>query len=95
MPPSVSDDGDAAMQAEKIRGAGNGEDLTDARLFFDVVEVGGGDFAGEDGTFFVDGPEHVGNAIVDAVEISASNDGEFVDAGRSMADDFVVFRIFE
>jgi hypothetical protein len=95
LPPSVGDDGDAAVESEKIGSAGERENVADAGLFFDVLEIGGGDFSGEDWALFVDGPEHVGDAIVDGVERFAGDDGEIVDAGSGVADDLVILWIFE
>lgn len=95
LPPGVGDDRDAAVESEKIGSAGESKNVADAGLFLDVFEIGGSDFAGENGTFFVDGPEHVGDAIVDGVERFAGDDGEVVHTSGGVADDFVVFGVFE
>ena len=43
------------------------EGMADAGLRLDFVEIGTEEFAGIDGTFFVDSPEHAGDAEVDAI----------------------------
>src|SRR5882672_8619759 len=67
LPPRVGDDGNAAMQAEQVRGSIDSEGVADAGLGLDFVEIGAKEFAGVDGALFVDGPEHAGDVEVDAV----------------------------
>ena len=58
----------------------------------DFVEVGGFDFAGEDGALLDRGVEHAGQRDIDAEERLAGDDVVGVDAGLGLADDAVVFR---
>src|SRR5271167_521222 len=74
LPPGVRNDGDAGEQTKKIGGTGNGEDVADAGLFFDIVEIGAEEFSSKDGTFFVDSPKHARDAIIDAVERLSRDD---------------------
>ena len=95
LPPGVGDDGNAAMEAEEVGSAVNGEGVADAGLGFDFVEIGAEKFTCIDGAFFVDGIQHAGNFEVDAVERFSGDDGRVVDAVNRLADDFVIFGILE
>lgn len=95
LPPSVAKDGHAGMETEEVVGAGKRVDVANARDFFDFVEIAGDEFAAEDGTFLVHGPQHVRNTKVDGVERLAGDDGKGVDATSRVADDFVVLGTFE
>ena len=102
VPPGVGHDGDAGLHAWLGRGVGGGfdgsvddQDLADARHLLDFVEVGGFDFAGEDGALLDRGVEHSGKRDVDAEERLAGDDVGGVDAGLGLADDAVVLGVFE
>ena len=93
LPPTIRDDGDAAMETEQILRAFNDEAVADAGQGADFVDVGGSDFAGKDGALLEDSIEHAGNFEIDAIWEFAGDDGGIVHAARRSADDFVVFRI--
>jgi len=95
LPPGVGDDGDAAVEAEEVGSAIDGEGVANAGLGFDFVKIGAEEFAGVDGALFVDGVQHSGNFEVNAVERFSSDDGGVVDTVSRLADDFVIFGILE
>src|SRR4029077_7432333 len=75
LPPGVGDDGDAAVEAEQVGSAIDGEGVADAGLGFDFVEIGAEKLSGVDGALFVDGVEYAGNLEVDAVKRFSGDDG--------------------
>ena len=95
LPPSVRDDGDTAMQTEKIGTSIHGKSMAYTGQRFDFVKIGAEELTGVNRTLFVDGVEHSRNLEVDAEKIFSSDDRRVVNAVNGLANDFVVFGILE
>ena len=102
MPPGVGHNGDAGLHARlgrrvgrELDGAVDHQHLAHARHLLYLVEVGGFDFAAKDRALLDRGVEHARQRDIDAEERLAADDGVGVDAGLRLANDGVVFRVFE
>src|SRR5467141_180875 len=95
LPPSVSNDGYSAVQAEQIGSSGHGESMADARHRLEFVEISADKFASVDGALIVHRVQHSRNFKVNAIKILSCDDGRIVHALNGVADDFVVLGILE
>jgi hypothetical protein len=94
-PCGVGEDGDAGEMAEKIVGAGEREGVAHAGDFFDVVEIGAGDFAAEARGANVHGVEQAGEFLVDAEERLAGDEFFVIYAADTTAEKLEILRVLE
>ena len=102
LPPCVGDDGNTSFHAwfpgdvrSRRNAAVDDQDVAYAGERLDRIDVCGFHFAGKDGRPFNAGVEHAGQFDIDGEQRLAGDEGVRVDAGLGVADDGVVFGVFE